>query len=226
MAAPVYVNDGGGTLQTAAAVTPALPASRVSGNLLIAFFASRSSATAISLSGSGWQIGGHLEDASNSIAAMWAWRYVTGSEAAPTGTCGGTGSLNGGIIIQLSGTDPTAPIGNTTSQSQASGTSIVMTKVATTRTSSRIVGLAAWWPIHASGTVNGGWTSEANPGSTLGGGGSLAVADIQGSGVTVPQNQGTTFNFGGGTANQSLAFGIEVLRVPDPASTSSCSIIW
>ncbi len=121
-----YVNAG--SIQRATAQTsrsPTLPASRVSGNILIAVCISKNNASH-TWSGTGWAKIGSNVNSGASFTSSIGWRIVDGSEGQPT--ISWTGSADAAAIIyQLSGAKATQPFSNintnagTTSTHSATG---------------------------------------------------------------------------------------------------------
>lgn len=121
-----YVNAG--SIQRATAQTsrsPTLPASRVSGNILIAVCISKNNASH-TWSGTGWAKIGNNVNSGASFTSSIGWRIVDGSEGQPT--ISWTGSADAAAIIyQLSGAKATQPFSNintnagTTSTHSATG---------------------------------------------------------------------------------------------------------
>jgi hypothetical protein len=139
---PVFVNAGA-TLSngTASSATPALPASLVNGNILIAVAVSRSSGTN-ACSSSGWNaILQNITGGSGGTQTRTSLYYyiVDGAEASPTIT--GMAGSNIAAIFQWSGVlNP--PIGNTDSGSASSGTTISDSGINTTAGFSRVIYVA------------------------------------------------------------------------------------
>jgi hypothetical protein len=103
-----FVNAGSttGAVSTTSGA-PALPGSRVNGNLLIAFINTTVGSETFSV-GNGWTIGDTSTDTFTSSA--WAWRIVDGTEVAPPFTWGTTATWHG-RVYQFSGTFASPPIG-------------------------------------------------------------------------------------------------------------------
>jgi hypothetical protein len=79
---PTFVNAVATTGNTAGTSgSPTLVGSRANGNLLIALIQVQAGPKTFSVGG-GWTIGGTQAD--TTMSSAWAWRYVDGSEAAPT----------------------------------------------------------------------------------------------------------------------------------------------
>jgi 2-hydroxychromene-2-carboxylate isomerase len=79
---PTFVNAVATTGNTAGTSgSPTLVTSRTTGNLLIALIQVQAGPKTFSVGG-GWTIGGTQAD--TTMSSAWAWRYVDGSEAAPT----------------------------------------------------------------------------------------------------------------------------------------------
>jgi hypothetical protein len=131
---PKFVNSGGGSVAAATSITPALPGSRVNGNLLLGH-CSVTSATDTATWPAGWNV---IENWTiGSQNGSKAWRYVDGTETAPHITWT---NANGCMaqVIQISGVDQTNPIGNS-SHNSASSTSVTCSTIATSRANSLVV---------------------------------------------------------------------------------------
>jgi hypothetical protein len=111
---PTFVNAGAMTSFTAAASgIPALPGSRVNGNLLIALCRINTSGVGTTSVSAGWTIGASVNQSVNNRSTIVAYRYVTGSETAPTFTSSlGTVSFEA-QILQYTGVVASTPFGNT-----------------------------------------------------------------------------------------------------------------
>jgi len=133
---PVFVNSGGGITNIATSLTPSLPGSRVNNNMLLAH-CSITSSTASPTWSSGWNV---IETWTiGTQIGTKAWRYVTGSETAPTidWTPDGTRACMA-QVVQISGVDQTSPIGSS-SHNSASSSSVTCSVVTTTRNNSLVV---------------------------------------------------------------------------------------
>lgn len=141
--APAYVNAGVLAASTAATATPALPASRVTGNLLIAFISANSATQTFAVS-AGWTLGGDLANASGPGAGSntWAWRLVTGSEAAPVFTWTTSGAYTA-QVLQFSGVSAT-PMGAHAFAPPHTGSSntILFSSITTTHANSLVAAIA------------------------------------------------------------------------------------
>ena len=111
-AAPTFVTAGTRSEVTAASVTPALPASRVNGNLLIAYCRIEGASVANSISTSaGWSTFSPIHQGTAQRASILAYRYVDGTETAPVFTLSAT-DIVVAQIVQYTGTISVNPIGN------------------------------------------------------------------------------------------------------------------
>jgi hypothetical protein len=121
MTSPSFVNAGTYATATATSITPALPGSRTTGNLLVAFAHFAGSASPITWSvSSGWTIFASLGQG-GSRPMVLAYCYVTGAEAAPVFTQSGTANTVSGQVLQYTGAVASSPIGNVSSNSGVSG---------------------------------------------------------------------------------------------------------
>jgi hypothetical protein len=114
---PTFVNAGAmASFTVAASVTPVLPGSRVNGNVLIApcRFCGSGAAGTVSVSGAGWVIGASVNQAVNHRATVVAYRYVDGTEAAPTFTSTLGSNTFEAQVLQYTGVVASTPFGNTT----------------------------------------------------------------------------------------------------------------
>jgi hypothetical protein len=113
MTTPAYANVGTrSSVGSGTSVTPALPGSRVNGNILICIVGV-SGTSNHSVSGSGWQALGSQYTPSGATfrASLW-WRVVDGSEGSPTVSWTGSAG-HGAQIFQITRAnfDTTAPFG-------------------------------------------------------------------------------------------------------------------
>jgi hypothetical protein len=104
---PVFVNSTGAT-DSASVFTVALPGSRVTGNLLILYFKIRSTTNNPTVS-AGWTQVDTFGFSSGTFRYGAYWRYVTGSETAPTLTWSG-GGQGVAVIAQYTGAHATSPV--------------------------------------------------------------------------------------------------------------------
>jgi hypothetical protein len=105
--AVAYVNAGTRTSSAGATgATPALPSSRVLGNLLIAVVISKNNAA--HTWPSGWTMVDQ-QDQTTDFTASWGYCWVNGNEAAPAVTWSGSVAA-GAIVYQLSGVDFDGPL--------------------------------------------------------------------------------------------------------------------
>lgn len=168
MAAPTWLNSGARNSQSAAtSVVPALPASRVNGNILIAHVGTDTNATH-SISGSGWQaLGSSGSPASTWRSSLW-WRVVDGTETAPT--ISWTGSVaNFGQIYQFTreNFDKTAPFGTVQSPSTGSTSTHTSTGFNTTRNNSLAIYIDGA-DVNTAMAQPTGWTERVDNGSATG----------------------------------------------------------
>lgn len=180
MAAPLYLNVGTRS-QSAGAVTltPALPASRSNGNILIATLASKNNATHATATG-GWVLVGTQTNSGASFTRSRWWRIVDGTEASPVFTW--TGSVACFAQIEQydrDNTDTAAPFG--TIGTAAPGT--VATHTSTGFNTTRDLSLVIYSDACAANTAVGtpaGWVENYDNGNATGAtnnaGGSKAVA--------------------------------------------------
>lgn len=105
---PTFVNNGALSAPTATSVTPALPGSRVTGNLLISWCRVPNGAATLSLSTAGWTVFTNVSSAGSTVAAAYA--YVTGTEVAPVWTASASSNLQS-WTVQYANTAPSSPIG-------------------------------------------------------------------------------------------------------------------
>lgn len=111
MTFPAFVNSGAKQFAASGTtITPALPASRVNGNLLIAVI-SHGVVDKTDTFPAGWTALTSQASVTNTSMAT-AWRIVDGTETAPAITWTGSSSAVA-QVFQYSGNHPTAPIGHT-----------------------------------------------------------------------------------------------------------------
>ena len=192
---PTYVNSGALSVTAATSQTPALPSSRVNGNLLLATCSITSS-----LASPTWSAGWNVVETwtIGSQTGTKAWRYVTGSETAPTisWTSGSTGTM--AQVHQFTGVSQSSPIG-ASSHNSATSNSISTSAITTTASNSLIfnftdfgqlytatpppkymgatvgvgnvgaygAGVASWELAPSSGTVSDSVTTPSYAGNTI-----------------------------------------------------------
>lgn len=147
-------------------VTPALPGLRANGNILIAEVMTKNGATH-SLSGSGWTaIHAQQSNGSSMTVSRW-WRWVDGTEAAPTISWSGS-AAGYARIAQISRPNfdqGSAPFG-AMSHNAGTGTTHTSTGVTTTRDNSRVFYFDSGNANTAIATPSG-WTEHFDAGSTF-----------------------------------------------------------
>lgn len=152
MTTPAFVNSGAKTEGTSGTATAVLPASLVTGNLLLAYVQCTGGAVTFSI-GAGWTIADQVNVGSGSDSC-WAYRYVDGSEAAPSFTIALT--TWGCQVYQFSGVKASSPIGAIRNNSGNSST-VTVASITTTGANSLIVGLlfSAFGPPSSMPTPSG-----------------------------------------------------------------------
>lgn len=198
---PSFVNDGGYIISTnSISFSPALPGSRVNGNLLIAMFESGNNRT-ITLSGSGWTSGGAAVPAAPNTGFVWAWRIVDGTEASPTFSASG-GTDGAAVVLQYHGV-AASPIGATNSQGVVNGS--ISMSITTTAPNSLVVLLLGSRQVVAFNTPTGYTVDSSRSGAS--------VVAMQASHIVVASSgtvQGTT-GAGNGGANEDEGYLVELL---------------
>ena len=225
MTSPSYVNSGTFLNWTgASSASPALPASRVTGNLLIAFFwiSPGTAPTPWSLSGTGWNIGESYDGASgtNSFGVMWAWRYVDGTEASPTGGTGGSGLAAGAIIYQYTNVHQTSPFGTLpTLPSTTFGGSGNLHALTTSTSGSLVVGLVGYLGnFTISSGPGGSWSLDES--THTNNSGYAGVGEVSAVYPTAGTAIGTqTISFSGST--YACSYDLEILAPPPPIPTAT-----
>jgi len=153
---PAYVNAGTWTQSvTVTSYNPPLPGSRVNGNLLIAYFAANNSKI-ITISG-GWTM---LQNDTN-VDFIVAYRYVDGTEAAPSFQFVGGGTLTcQGQVLQFSGAAATGAFGTLSTQTGNSAT-MAHTGITTTKGQSLVLAMSAILNNQVIGGPPSGWNTES-----------------------------------------------------------------
>jgi hypothetical protein len=136
---PAFVNEGtiNGSLGSTS-ITPALPGSRVTGNLLVAFVQITNGDVSISVD-NGWTIDAGLTQHDANGSSALAWLLVDGAEAAPTFSWSGS-LINHAQVFQFAGNDGTSPIGATANGS-GNSTTLSVSAVVTTHDASLIAAM-------------------------------------------------------------------------------------
>lgn len=150
---------------SAAALAPALPASRVNNNILISVVSANATGKTFALGGAGWTAGDSIN--TGNLSAAWAWRLVDGTETSPSWSWTGAAACES-LVTQFSGNQTTTPIGNINKATANSSTTSTIASITTTANNSVILGTIL---ISANAAVGlpVGWT---NVSSNAGGGGS------------------------------------------------------
>ncbi len=137
MAIPSFVNNGTVlTTGSATTVTPALPPTRVTNNILIAHISVQATGKTIAVSGGTWVIADSVN--SGNISSAWAWCLVTGSEVTPTFSWTGAAAVLTNIQ-QFTGNATVSPIGNKNKATANSSTTLTVTSITSTADNSLIV---------------------------------------------------------------------------------------
>jgi hypothetical protein len=134
---PTFVNattTSGATSGTSGSAT--LVTSRVTGNLLIALIETQGGPKTFSVGG-GWTIGGTQAD--STMSSAWAWRYVDGSEAAPSFTWTGSNAWHS-KMLQFHNVASTSAPGAFASTS-GTGTAVSQSGITTSLDNSRVLAL-------------------------------------------------------------------------------------
>jgi hypothetical protein len=171
MTAPVFVNAGAVASRSFANnITPALPGSRVNGNLLIVFVNASTIGEARTFNfPGGWTVIGTPIANANGNSAL-AFRYVDGSETAPAITMsgvsfGGADDVNA-VVYQYTGVVATNPIGNThsTGPPGSSNATISESGIVLQRNNSLVLGLVTGGGSSGATVVTppSGYTAESN----------------------------------------------------------------
>jgi hypothetical protein len=105
---PTFANAGAFSAKTATSVTPTLPGSRVTGNLLISWCRVANGSSTLSLATTGWTVFSNVASGGSTVAVAYA--YVTGTETAPVWTASASSTLQS-WTMQYSNTAPSNPIG-------------------------------------------------------------------------------------------------------------------
>jgi hypothetical protein len=105
---PTFATAGAMSFATATTITPALPASRVNGNLLVSWCRVANGTATLSLATTGWTVFTNVSSGGSTVAIAYA--YVTGSEVAPVWTASASANLQS-WTMQYSNTAPSNPIG-------------------------------------------------------------------------------------------------------------------
>ena len=136
MAVPSLVNSGGINSGNSTTASAPLPGSRVNGNLLLAFFQTGSAVKTFGSLTSGWTFATAQVDGPSSSVRL-AWRYVDGSETAPSVSWTGS-TIWHAECIQLTGVQAVTPIGNTGTNS-GNGTTISLSGLTSSQDNSLVV---------------------------------------------------------------------------------------
>lgn len=165
MAAPSYLNVGTSAVSAGATSrTPALPASRTNGNILIAVVGSKNNATH-SISGSGWASLASQTNSGTGWTVSYWWRVVDGTEAAPTISWTGSVACFGQIVqYTRQNSDTAAPFGTIGTAGTGTGATHTSTGFNSTRNNSLIIYLDAAIANTAIATPTN-WTERFDAGS-------------------------------------------------------------
>jgi len=177
-------NSGGNT-----SATPALPASRVSGNILIAICGTKNNATH-STATSGWDKIDQVDSGTGWTLSLF-WRVIDGSEAAPVITWSGS-VANFAIITQISEASPTNPIGAILGNPN-SGTPHTNAGITGTGLNSQVFYIGGAAANTAYGTTSG-WTERSDAGSNTGA--TRHVIGNRNSRINTGDSSGSTSNTG------------------------------
>lgn len=198
---PTFQANGGFTTSTSTtSLSPALPAGRVNGDLLIAWFEC-GNARNISISGAGWTLQ-DVVGANPNAHFAWAWRYVDGTEAAVTFNLNSGSASSAGCNLYRN-VKPTTPFGNHTTAAAVGGAS---PSILTTQNNSLVVVFAGSPQATPAFTTPTGFTDEATRSGT-------SAPALYSGGKTVASS-GTTVNptvTNGGTQEQECAL-VEILH--------------
>jgi hypothetical protein len=181
---PSYVNAGTRANSSGAtSLTPALPASRTTGNLLIAIVGSKNNFTHTS-SSAGWTKYDQRNSGTGWTVSLWVYRRtqggVDGSEAAPAIAVGSSSVACFAQIIQFAGPfDPTDMLGGAVNVNTGTTSTHTCNGIVTTADNSLVIYIDAAAANTALATPTG-WTEELSNGSnteaTWNANGSKAIA--------------------------------------------------
>lgn len=156
MTAPTFVNAGTASDIEGGSGSPALPGSRVNGNLLIAYVGNGgSSGDSWSIS-AGWTVFETIQQSNAHFTG--AYRYVDGSETAPTFTYTGT-AIGSFRVLQYTGVVASSPIGAIADNFASSG---VTPATCGAITSTAPASLAVNICMGPTAFVPTGWSSETS----------------------------------------------------------------
>jgi len=177
---PSFLNNGTFATATAASITPALPGSRVNGNLLVAEVRATGNTSPETISlGSGsssWTIGPTINQG-GAHPSVIAWRIIDGTETAPTFNITTLETLQAQIVQYAAPIYTPAPIGASTSNSGSAVTVITCGAIITTAADSLVVNIVSNINTTAP-PAPAGWTSDLTTSSGLGYG-SVEWASLQ-----------------------------------------------
>lgn len=214
MSGPTFVNNGAFKQSVASSISPALPGSRTNGNLLLAFGkVAGSGAFTVSVSGSGWTTftGGSINQG-GAKAQLFAYRYVDGTEAAPTFSIASAAVLDA-VVCQYTGVVGSSPIGahNSNSSGGAQTTLTCNGVTSTANNSLAVIFECATGGSGAPGTPSG-WSSETSDTTTD----EYRVADLAiASSGTSSGNASVTY-----TSSTYTAFIFEILSTAPSTSVT------
>ena len=171
MTAPSFVNAGTYATTTAASITPALPGSRVTGNLLLAYAHVSSTSASTWTTPSGWTLAASLGQGSFRPTLV-CYRYVDGTETAPVFAVSPTAQCTA-QVLQYSGAVASSPIGGVSS-STSTANPVTCPAITSTAANSLAVNLVVVGTSAAIG-VSSGWTLETSTNSSSG---SPTVSDL------------------------------------------------
>lgn len=165
MTIPSWVNNGTAASGTGTSIAPALPASRTTNNILLAFVLVKATGKTISVSGTGWTLGDSAS--SGNLSAAWAWRLVDGAEAAPTFSWTGSAGYRA-YETQWTGNATSSPIGNIANVSGNSGTTLTSQSIVSSADNSLAIIQSA---VDNNVTITNppGWTAQTSSGGTSAG---------------------------------------------------------
>lgn len=158
-ATPVFQSAGALSQASATTNTPALPATRTNGWLMIGFCrVTGATGTTLTCPTSGWtQIVNNLGTGNQRFMAAWA--YVTGSEVAPVFTLG-TSDTSDAQVVMYSGTAAANPIGASGVASGGAVTSLNFGGITTTRYNSKVIAAALCNGLTTSITPQAAFTQQ------------------------------------------------------------------
>lgn len=219
MAAPSHVNEGTVTSTAfGSSLTPALPASITTGNLLLAVGWGATAPSALNSNiASGWtKLGDFITATGSDFISIW-WRIATGSDSAPTMTLGANSSW-AAIVYQFTGVYASDPFGNYDSaRSAASASPLEIDGLSPSRTDSlALVHLICDDGTQAPATPSS-YTSEyliENVTAAFRAGAARLVSYVYVDGSTPAPDISTTF-----PAGQSTGWRLELVSIDAPAQT-------